>query len=229
MRNFVRVLLIDVLAPLAVIGALVMIGLVLEWPLWWVSVGSMLGLLVVEAMAVNFVLFRRDAVTAGTDDQRPAVRLMVVAVVTATLVAMLFTGYVKWFVPDREIAQASADVVRIATDLTVATTSFTPGAPDAAIEKAASFMAPDRVDALKEQLGKAVADLQKRRVTAQGKVISAGVEAIGPDAASVAVILRGVQTIPGQPPTNSVLALRVSLTKQDGRWFATDVEPINSR
>jgi hypothetical protein len=229
MRNLVRVLLIDIIAPLAVIGALLMVGLVLDWPVWWVSVASMLGLLVAEAMVVNFMFFRRDAVTVGTDDQRPGVRLMVVAVATVALVAALFTGYLKWFTPDRELAHASAEAVRIAADLTVATTSFTPGAPDAAIEKAASYMAPDRVDALKDQLGKAVADLQKRQVTAQGKVISAGVEAIGPDAASVAVILRGVQSIPGQPPTNSVLSLRVSLVKQDGRWFATDVAPINSR
>jgi hypothetical protein len=189
----------------------------------------MLGLLVVEGMAVNFVLFRRDAVTVGTDDQRPGLRLIVVAVATAALVATLATGYVKWFAPDRELAQDTAEVVQIATDLTVATTSFTPGAPEAAIDKAASYMAPDRVDALKDQLGKAVGDLQKRQVTAQGKVISAGVEAVGPDAASVAVILRGVQSIPGQPPTNSVLSLRVSLIKRDGRWLVTDVAPINAR
>ena len=59
--------------------------------------------------------------------------------------------------------------------------------------------------------------------------MSAGVEAIGPDAASVAVILRGTQTSPGKPPDTAVLALRVALSKGDGRWLVDDVSPIHSR
>jgi hypothetical protein len=91
------------------------------------------------------------------------------------------------------------------------------------------MMAPERADAFKDQLTKAAADLEKRQVTAQGKVISAGLEALGSDAASVAVIVRGSQSTPGQPPTYSVLSLRVAMVQKDGHWLVTDVSPINSR
>jgi hypothetical protein len=59
--------------------------------------------------------------------------------------------------------------------------------------------------------------------------VSAGVEAIGPAAASVAVVMRGTQNTPGKPPDVAVLALRVTLTKDGGKWLVVDVTPINPR
>jgi hypothetical protein len=37
MRNPARVLAFDIVAPLVAISALLVIGVMLEWPLWWVS------------------------------------------------------------------------------------------------------------------------------------------------------------------------------------------------
>jgi hypothetical protein len=71
MRNAWRVLIFDVAAPLATIAAILLIGVFLGWPVWWVAVAAMLCLLIVEAMVVNYVLLRRDRVTAGTDDDGP--------------------------------------------------------------------------------------------------------------------------------------------------------------
>ena len=70
-----RILAFDVAPPLAAIAALVYIGISLAWPLWWVSACSVLCLLIVEAVAVNVVLARRDSVTVGTDDDGPGLRL----------------------------------------------------------------------------------------------------------------------------------------------------------
>ena len=42
MRNLWRLLAFDILAPLAAIAALLVIGVVLDWPLWWVSACSVL-------------------------------------------------------------------------------------------------------------------------------------------------------------------------------------------
>lgn len=229
MRNLARVLAFDILAPLAAIAALLGIGVVLGWPLWWVSVCSMLGLLIVQGVVVNVVLYRRDSVTVGTDDDGPGLRLAVVALAAATLVAAVAVGYTRWTVPDREFRSDTAEVVRIATAVAEATATFTPGAPTASIDRAASFMAPDRAEAYRNEFGKATADLAKRNVTAQAQTLSAGLEALGPLAASVAVVMRGTQTQPGQPPDNAVLALRVGLAKQDGSWRVLDVAPINSR
>ena len=65
--------------------------------------------------------------------------------------------------------------------------------------------------------------------TASASTLEAGVEAIGPSAAAVAVVLRATQNAPGQPPTNAVLALRITLSKQGAPWLVLDVSPINAR
>ncbi|MUM30655.1 hypothetical protein FZI93_01795, partial [Mycobacterium sp. CBMA361] len=87
MRNAWRVLVFDVLAPLALLASLIYIGLALERPLWWVVVGTIIGLLVLQAAVVNFVLFRRDGVTMGTDDDAPKLRLLVVGLTTVAVTA----------------------------------------------------------------------------------------------------------------------------------------------
>ncbi len=92
MRNRLRVLAFDVAAPLAAIAALIYIGVALAWPLWWVSLASVLCLLVVEGVIVNAVLARRDGVTVGTDDDGPGLRLALVAVATVALVASVVVG-----------------------------------------------------------------------------------------------------------------------------------------
>jgi hypothetical protein len=229
MRNLARVLAFDIAAPLAAIGALLAIGTVLGWPLWWVSVCSMLGLLVVEGVIVNFVLYRRDSVTVGTDDEGPGLRLAVVALTTAALIAAVVVGYTRWTQPDRDFTRDSAEVVRIATAVAEATATFTPADPTSSIDRAASFMAPERADAFKNEFGKATSDLAKKNISAQAQTISAGLEALGSSAASVAVVLRGTQTEPGQPPSTATLALRIGLAKQDGRWLVLDIAPINAR
>jgi uncharacterized membrane protein YraQ (UPF0718 family) len=73
-RNAWRVFTFDVAAPAATIAALLMIGYALDWRVWWVAVCSVLCTLIVEGMIVNFVLFRRDRVTLGTDDDGPGLR-----------------------------------------------------------------------------------------------------------------------------------------------------------
>ena len=100
MRNVWRVAAFDVAAPIAAIAALVYIGVALAWPLWWVSVCSILCLLIVEGVVVNVVLARRDGVTLGTDDDAPGLRLAVAAVATAAVVAGVAVGYLRWTVPD---------------------------------------------------------------------------------------------------------------------------------
>ena len=229
MRNLARVLAFDIAAPLAAIAALLAIGLMLDWPLWWVSVCSMLCLLIVEGVIVNLVLYRRDSVTVGTDDDGPGLRLAVVGVCTAAVVAAVVVGYTRWTQPDRDFTRDSAEVVRIATAVSEATATFVPAAPDSSLNRAASFMAPDRAEQFRAEFGKATADLAKRNVSAQAQTISAGLEALGPSDASVAVGMRGTQNTPGQPPSIAALALRVTLSKQDDHWLVQDVAPLNAR
>jgi hypothetical protein len=235
MRNAWRVLAFDVAAPLAAIGAVLAIGSVLTWPLWWVSLCSVLILLIVEGEAVNVWLLRRDSVTVGTDDDAPALRLAVVALCAVAVIAAVLTGYTHWTRPDHDLKVDSAEVVRIATAMAEQTATFSPQEPMAALDRAAAMMLPERGTVFREQFGKATADLAHRNVTATASIMEAGLEAIGPTAApecakacaSVAVILRATQNEPGQPTDNAVLALRVALNKQNGSWLVLGVSPLN--
>ena len=227
MRNVWRVVAFDVAAPLAAVAALLMIGYALDWRVWWVAVGSVLCTLVVEGMLVNFVLFRRDRVTVGTDDDGPGLRLAVVGLTTAALVAAVLVTHTQWTEPDRELTDGMDKVVALATSVSEATATFSPQAPTSSIDKAAALMAPEQGAAYKQAFAKTAAELAAKNVTAQAHTISAGVEAIGPDAASVAVVMRAVQTKPDSPPDEAVLALRVTLSKKDGNWLVFDVTPIN--
>jgi hypothetical protein len=229
MRNLARVLAFDVVAPLAALAALLIVGVMLGWPVWWVSVCSILCLLVVQAVVVNVVLFRRDSVTLGTDDDAPGLRFAVVGVTTVVVLAAAAVGYFRWTLPDRAFTRDTTEVVRVAAQVSEATATFSPLSPSSALDRATSLMAPESADAFKAQFASSTADLAKRRVTAEARTISAGLEALGPSAASVAVLMRGTQTEPGQKSSTAVLALRVALSKLDGIWKVVDVSPINAR
>lgn len=229
MRNRLRVLAIDVAAPLAAIAGLVMIGVMLGWPLWWVSACSVLCLLIVQAVIINVVGYRRDSVTLGTDDDAPGLRLAVVGLTTAVLAAAVAVGYTHWTVPDRAFTRDSAEVVRIASEVAEATATFSPSDPSSSIERVMSLMAPDSAESFKAQFTPATMDLAKRRVTAEARTISAGLEVLSRSAAAVAVVMRGTQSAPGEPPSSAVLALRVALSQVDGGWKVVDVAPVSSR
>jgi len=229
MRNAWRVLAFDIAAPLAAICALLAIGVVLGWPRWWVSACSVLVLLIVEGVMVNVWLLRRDSVTIGTDDDAPALRLAVVALCAVAVVSAVLTGYTHWTLPDRRLKADSTEVVRIATGMAEATATFSPQEPTASIDRAAAMMVPEQATAFRDNFGKATTDLAHRNVTASASTLEAGVEAIGPAAAAVAVVLRATQNAPGQPPSNAVLALRIALTKQGDHWLVLGVSPINAR
>jgi hypothetical protein len=229
MRNRWRVLAFDILAPVAAVFALAFIGIALAWPLWWVSVCSVLCLLIVEGVIVNFVLARRDRVTVGTDDDGPGLRLAVVALATVALAAGVLVGYAQWTVPDRTLHSDSTEVVGIASSVSEASATFTPQSPTASIDRATAMMSPKSAEAFKNEFANVAKDLTSKNISAQASTVSAGIEAIGPAAASVSVILRATQSTPGKPSDTAVLALRVALTKADGRWVVDDVSPTHSR
>ena len=229
MRNLARVLSFDIAAPAAAVSGLLIIGVMLEWPLWWVSVCSILCLLIVEGVVANIVAYRRDSVTVGTDDDKPGLRLAVAGVAAASLTAAVAVGYANWILPDRAFATDSAQVVRMATDVSEATATFNPSDPNSALERATSLMVPERAEAFRAQFGPATVDMAKRNISAQATTVSAGLEALGPSSASVAVLIRGTQSSPAEQPSSAVLSLRVALSKLEGRWQVIDVAPINPR
>ena len=227
MRNALRIAAFDVAAPLLAIAGLVMIGFALDWRLWWVSVCSVLCTLIVQGMIVNLVLARRDRVTVGTDDDGPGLRLAVTALATAAVAAAVVVGYTQWTVPERERDAAMAEVVRLATTVSEATATFSPQNPTESIDRATALMAPEQGQAYQKAFAETAKQLAAKNVSAQAQTISAGVEAIGPDAASVAIVMRATQSTPNKQPDKVALALRVTLGKVEGQWRVFDVVPAN--
>ncbi|NDJ90502.1 hypothetical protein [Mycolicibacter kumamotonensis] len=228
-RTLWRVLAFDIAAPLAAIGGLLLVGLMLDWQLWWVSVCSVLILLIVEGMVVNFLLLRRDAVTVGTDDDRPGLRLGVVSLAAAALAAAAVLGYLRWTQPDQQLEADSGDVVKTAVAMAEAAATVSPANPEASIEKAATFMVPDRVNAFKESIGRTATEMANRNIAVDAQTLSAGVEALGPSAARVAVVLRSVQSVANQQVKQAVVPVRVTLTKRGGQWMVLEMSPIHAR
>ncbi|MCG5431986.1 hypothetical protein LV457_06735 [Mycobacterium sp. MYCO198283] len=226
MRNLLRVLAFDVVAPAAAIAALVVIGVVLRWPVWWVSVCSVLTLLIVQAVIVNAVLARRDGVTMGTDDDGPGLRLAVVAVATAALVAAAVVGYTRWTQPDRTFAADRDQVVDIAAEVTEAYASFSPDEPAASMDKAAALMTDEEAASYRQEFPKQAAQLQARRISATAHTVSAGVQALGTAAASVAVLLHIEQNAPNTPARPLDLTFQVALTKQGETWRVVNILPL---
>lgn len=229
MRNRLRVLAFDLAAPALALAALAVIGFALSWPLWWVSVCSILCLLIVEGVVYNFVLARRDLVTVGTDDDGPGLRLVVVTATTAAVIAAVVVCYTNWARPDATLRADTGEVVNIASSVAEATATFSPQDPTSSVNRAAELMVPEQGDKFKTEFAKASEDLVKRGVSAQATTVSAGLEAIGPTNASVAVLMHGTQNAPGQQTSETVLALRITLVKNDGKWLVFDVIPINAQ
>lgn len=224
-----RVLAVDIAAPLAAVGGLLLVGLTLDWPVWYVSLCSVLILLIVEGMVVNFVLLRRDAVTVGTDNERPGLRFGVVGLAAVALVAAAVLGYLRWTVPDRDLEVDSGEAVKTAVAMAEAAATVSPANPDASIEKAAAYMVPDRVNAFRESIGRTATDMANRNIAVEAQTLSAGVEALGPSAARVAVVMRSVQTVANQQVKQSVVPVRVTLTKRGGQWLVLEMSPIHAR
>lgn len=227
LRNVWRVLTFDIAAPVATIAALVMIGVALRWPLWWASACSILLMLLAAVVVTNFVLLRRNSVTTGTDDNAPTLRLVVVAAGTAASVAAAVLFHTDWIVPDRELQRDSAEVVRIATAMAENASTFSPLNPTVSLDRATAMMVPDRVIPFTALYNKSAAPLGQQLITVEAATLSAGIEVITPSAAGVAVIMRGTRIRADVQPEVEVIALRVTLTKESGRWLVFDVAPIH--
>jgi hypothetical protein len=227
MRNAWRVFAFDIAAPLAAVAALLMIGYALDWAVWWVAVCSVLCTLVVQGMGVNFVLFRRDKVTVGTDDEGPGLRLAVVGLTTAALVAAVLVTYTRWTTPDRDLNNSMTEVVRLSAKFSESVMTFTPQDPMGSVNRAAELMEPDRASRFRDASQRTAAEEAAKNVTTQAQTVSAGVEAISVDSASVAVVMRATRSVPNQPQDKAVIALRVALSNIGGQWRVLDFSPIN--
>ncbi|MDT5095366.1 MAG: hypothetical protein QOH60_4729 [Mycobacterium sp.] len=228
MRNAWRVFAFDIAAPLVGMAALVTIGYVLAWNVWWVAACAVLCTLIVEGMVVNVVLFRRDRVTVGTDDDGPGLRLAVVALTTAATVAAVLVAYTQWTVQDREVNRDIDEVVHKAVKFAESTMTYSPAEPVAAIDRAADMMDPEDAKKLKAAYEPEMKKQAAQNISSQAQTISAGLNPpISADTAIVAVVMRATRQQPGKPQEQAVVGFEVALTKRGDQWLVANLIPLS--
>lgn len=226
-RNTVRVIIFDLLAPLVTMLAIVELGVILRWPTWWVVVCTASCLLIAQGLAVNAYLARRDSVTVGTDDDGPALRTGIVALATFSVLAVAVVGYRHWTVPDREGNADRAAVTDVVATVAGAVVNFAPGSPDSYVRKATEHMTEGQRQSFTRDFDRATAELKAKGISQQGEIISVGIEALGPEDAVTATLVRRTSVAAKAQPEESVLALRMTLAKRDGRWLVDNIAPID--
>lgn len=226
-RNAVRVIIFDLLAPLVTMLAIVELGVILRWATWWVVVCTASCLLIAQGLAVNAYLARRDSVTVGTDDDGPALRTGIVALATISVLAVAVVGYRHWTVPDREGNADRAAVTDVVATVAGAVVNFAPGSPDSYVRKATEHMTEGQRQSFTRDFDRATAELKAKGISQQGEIISVGIEALGPEDAVTATLVRRTSVAAKAQPEESVLALRMTLAKRDGRWLVDNIAPID--
>ncbi|MBF9329577.1 hypothetical protein [Mycobacteroides chelonae] len=226
-RNAVRVIIFDLLAPLVTMLAIVELGVILRWPTWWVVVCTASCLLIAQGLAVNAYLARRDSVTVGTDDDGPALRTGIVALTTISVLAVAVVGYRHWTVPDREGNADRAAVTDVVATVAGAVVNFAPGSPDSYVRKATEHMTEGQRQSFTRDFDRATAELKAKGISQRGEIISVGIEALGPEDAVTATLVRRTSVAAKAQPEESVLALRMTLAKRDGHWLVDNIAPID--
>lgn len=226
-RNTVRVIIFDLLAPLVTMLAIVELGVILRWPTWWVVVCTASCLLIAQGLAVNAYLARRDSVTVGTDDDGPALRTGIVALTTISVLAVAVVGYRHWTVPDREGNADRAAVTDVVATVAGAVVNFAPGSPDSYVRKATEHMTEGQRQSFTRDFDRATAELKAKGISQRGEIISVGIEALGPEDAVTATLVRRTSVAAKAQPEESVLALRMTLAKRDGHWLVDNIAPID--
>ena len=226
-RNALRVIIFDLLAPFVTMLAIVELGVILRWPTWWVVVCTASCLLIAQGLAVNAYLARRDSVTVGTDDDGPALRTGIVALATISVLAVAVVGYRHWTIPDREGNADRASVTGVVAAVAEAVVNFAPGSPDSYVRKATENMTEGQGQSFTRDFDRATAELKAKGISQQGEIISVGIEALGPEDAVTAALVRRTSVAAKTQPEESVLALRMTLAKRDGRWLVDNIAPID--
>ena len=143
-----------------------------------------------------------------------------------TVTAAATVGYTQWTRPDSTFDADRSQAVQVATQVAEATATFSPSDPLAGIEKAAAMMTADTAKSFRTSYAGTTAELAKNKVSQQGQVESAGIQALVPNAATVLVVLRLTQSTPGKAATQGAAGLLMSMTKDDGRWLVADIAPL---
>ena len=179
---------------------------------------------------VNVVLARSDGVTVGTDDDGPRLRLAVAAAATATLAAAVVVGYLNWSVPDRNLNNDTAEVVGIATSIVRGLGDVHSAEPHRVYRPGHIVDVAAKRGGVQEGIlfcGKRFGEPEHHRLRPAPYLQASRRSARPPPASPWSCTAH--RTRQANLADTAVLALRVQLSKQDGRWVVDDVSPIHSR
>ncbi|CRZ16450.1 twin-arginine translocation pathway signal [Mycolicibacterium neworleansense] len=171
-----------------------------------------------------------DSERQGQRTHRIARRWRPIAVVclvlaSASAAAALYFGVYR---ADQGNAVASTAVVDAATEGSLALLSYAPNSLDQDIAGARSHLTGDFLDYYSEFANKFVVPAAKQKdIHATASVVRAAPVEVQSDTAKVLVFLNQATTSRDNPePAQAASAVKVGLTKIDGKWLISSFDPI---
>lgn len=154
-----------------------------------------------------------------------AIAVVCVLLSSAGSVAALYFGAYR---AEHQAAQASTVVIDAATEGSVALLSYAPNSLDQDFATAKSKLTGDFLDYYSEFADKFVAPAAKQKdIQATAAVVRAAPVDVQSDTAEVLVYLNQATTSRDNPePAQAASAVKVGLTKIDGRWLISSFNPI---
>jgi Mce-associated membrane protein len=131
--------------------------------------------------------------------------------------------------PDRQIGDAAAHAaIRAASDGAVASLSYSPDNMDRDFANAKSHLTGEFLAYYNKFTEQIVAPMvQQKHITQTAAVVRAAASELHPDSAVVLVFLNQTATSKDKPqPQATPSAVRVTLTKVDGSWLISKLDPF---
>ena len=106
--------------------------------------------------------------------------------------------------------------------------SYASDTAEAQLKGAASLLTGDFLDYYSQFTQQVVVPAAKeKKVNTQAKVVGSSIERVGPDSATLLVMVDQTTTTSDTPtPSASQSAVRVELQKVDGRWLISAFNPV---
>ncbi|MFF3574084.1 hypothetical protein [Nocardia jiangxiensis] len=209
------------LVPAAIVAAAIAaVSSVLGNPVWMQVV---CGVVIVAALGFawwNGLMRRR---------QHSRRRLVGAAVVPILILALLVSlQLLVQHSADRDLASARDTVAKAASDSAVVVLSYKPETVEQDLASAKTRLTGEFLDTYGQLADTVVGPTAKeKQVSMQATPVGAAVESVSEDKAAVIVYINQTTTVAGNPqPSQSQNALRVGLTKVQGRWLINRFDPL---
>lgn len=193
------------------------------WPLWSKRKQTF------SDMLIKAVVLRDDVNHAESSRARTVrAAALAIAVITAiALVTLATTSYVTEYAHDKNSERTQHEIAQVAGDKAVAVLSYKPDTVEADIAAAKRHITGAFLEYYTKYADETVIPNSKReKIATSWELMGTAVTHSEPNSAEVLVYLDGVVTKAGADPQNLISSIRLLLTREDGSWFISGLDPL---